>query len=227
MSRSHINPHTLRRSMKSFLIANDKFPGDKLTKNRDLKRIISEHFSIPLIGNKGNSDEQVLKLIGGAISKSEALKVHKSSRAEKPAITGSFCPGPKFYETKEWRSLRYRALKLHGARCQCCGRSPPGVVLHVDHIKPRSKYPELELELSNLQILCEDCNLGKSNRDDTDWRSWKPNAIQAATLELRKAEKRLSEELSEENYARLQEARMRLNEAIGCPALPDRATSLN
>jgi len=43
-------------------------------------------------------------------------------------------------------------------------------VLHVDHIKPRSKYPELSLTFSNLQILCEDCNFGKSNIDQTDWR---------------------------------------------------------
>lgn len=42
--------------------------------------------------------------------------------------------------------------------------------MHVDHIKPRSKYPELELEFTNLQILCADCNLGKRNHDSIDWR---------------------------------------------------------
>ena len=53
-----------------------------------------------------------------------------------------------------------------------CGRSPKvhGIILHVDHIKPRSKYPELELDITNLQILCEDDNLGKSNRYETDYR---------------------------------------------------------
>lgn len=76
-----------------------------------------------------------------------------------------------FYETDEWRSVRYRALKLHGGRCQCCGAgAAQGKILHVDHIKPRSKFPELALTLENLQVLCEDCNLGKSNKDDTDWR---------------------------------------------------------
>ena len=43
--------------------------------------------------------------------------------------------------------------------------------IHVDHIKPRSKYPELELDINNLQVLCEDCNIGKSNIDETDWRT--------------------------------------------------------
>lgn len=76
-----------------------------------------------------------------------------------------------FYETREWRELRYKALKLYGLQCQCCGRKPPKVCLHVDHILPRSKYRHLELDIRNLQILCEDCNLGKSAWDITDWRT--------------------------------------------------------
>ena len=54
----------------------------------------------------------------------------------------------------------------------CCERSPiDGVKLHVDHIKPRSKYHELELDFNNLQILCEDCNLGKLNINEEDFRN--------------------------------------------------------
>ncbi|MFC6439812.1 HNH endonuclease [Bowmanella sp. JS7-9] len=34
-------------------------------------------------------------------------------------------------------------------------------MLHVDHVKPRAKFPELALDINNLQILCETCNLGK------------------------------------------------------------------
>ena len=75
-----------------------------------------------------------------------------------------------FYFTSEWRELRYKALLLHGRKCMCCGAAPPYVTLHVDHIKPRSKHPELQLDISNLQVLCEDCNLGKSNKDKTDFR---------------------------------------------------------
>lgn len=73
-----------------------------------------------------------------------------------------------FYESRLWRELRYEAFRRHGNQCQLCKRSD--VVLHVDHIKPRSKYPRLELSIDNLQILCVDCNLGKSNKDETDWR---------------------------------------------------------
>lgn len=53
-----------------------------------------------------------------------------------------------------------------------CGKSTKehGVVMHVDHIKPRSKHPELSLCFDNLQVLCEDCNIGKGNRYDEDYR---------------------------------------------------------
>lgn len=73
-----------------------------------------------------------------------------------------------FYASREWLGLRYDALLKYGRDCMCCGvlARPP----HIDHIKPRSKFPELQLELSNLQVLCKECNLGKSNRDSTDWR---------------------------------------------------------
>ena len=77
----------------------------------------------------------------------------------------------EFYNSREWKSLRYKVLVAARGKCECCGSSSKnGIVLHVDHIKPRSKYPELALEFSNMQVLCEMCNIGKSNKDDTDWR---------------------------------------------------------
>ncbi len=76
--------------------------------------------------------------------------------------------GKEFYRTDEWYKLRYKAIKLYGRVCACCGSEVKP--FHVDHIKPRSKHPDLELELGNLQVLCEPCNLGKSNIDETDWR---------------------------------------------------------
>lgn len=76
-----------------------------------------------------------------------------------------------FYATVEWRRLRYQAFVRYGNACQCCGMgASQGIPLHVDHIRPRSKYPQLEFDLSNLQVLCEDCNLGKGAWDETDWR---------------------------------------------------------
>lgn len=76
-----------------------------------------------------------------------------------------------FYKSGEWRDLRYRALKKTNGSCQCCGnRGDTTNPLHVDHIKPRSKFPHLALVLDNLQVLCKNCNLGKGSKDATDWR---------------------------------------------------------
>lgn len=88
----------------------------------------------------------------------------RRSKSRKPAGK----PEWGFYGTSKWRSLRYRALQKYGNWCSCCKSEQ--APLHVDHIKPRSKYPELEYDINNLQILCKECNLGKSDRDNTDWR---------------------------------------------------------
>lgn len=81
--------------------------------------------------------------------------------------------GADFYQSPEWLEVRYRVLKRFGGCCMCCGVRPGlDKNVHVDHIKPRSKYPELELDPNNLQVLCHDCNIGKGAWDETDWR-WK------------------------------------------------------
>ena len=97
---------------------------------------------------------------------------HKTQAKKKKDSSWKYRTERGFYSTPEWQKLRYRVLKKHGARCEICGRTfkEDGVKMHVDHIKPRSKSPELELEETNLQVLCEDCNLGKLARDEIDWR---------------------------------------------------------
>lgn len=77
-----------------------------------------------------------------------------------------------FLQSYAWRRLRMVVLKKRGAICECCGSSPKnGVRIHVDHIKPRKLFPDLALEETNLQVLCEVCNHGKGNWDQTDWRA--------------------------------------------------------
>lgn len=99
-------------------------------------------------------------------SQGGAPRVFKSDQelaVTQPAITD-------FYASAKWLSLRYQALEKFGNRCACCGaQASDQISMHVDHIKPRSRYPELALEISNLQILCDACNLGKSNKFETRW----------------------------------------------------------
>lgn len=96
-------------------------------------------------------------------------------------------PKDPFYESQEWLRLRYETLKRVGRKCLVCGKGPPEATLHVDHIKPRSIHPELALDPDNLQVLCSDCNLGKSNRDEIDWRprTQSDNAVVAVTGETK------------------------------------------
>jgi len=76
----------------------------------------------------------------------------------------------EFYGSWVWKKVRFEVLKKYGAVCMLCNDSGDNVKICVDHIKPRDKFPELELDENNLQILCDDCNRGKSNDDYTDFR---------------------------------------------------------
>lgn len=66
----------------------------------------------------------------------------------------------KYVTTK----MRYQVLRRDRYRCVLCGRSPAkslDVELHIDHIIPFCKGGETTVK--NLQTLCSECNLGKSD----------------------------------------------------------------
>ena len=91
--------------------------------------------------------------------------VKKPKKVYIKPITDELC----FYKTPQWEILRKMTLKKYGIRCMKCKIT--GVEVHVDHIKPRSLYPELELDFDNLQVLCKHCNLEKGNKDEIDYRN--------------------------------------------------------
>lgn len=62
--------------------------------------------------------------------------------------------------------LRFSVLERDGFACKACGRSPrkdDPIKLHVDHVLAVAKGGKTIPE--NLQTLCQDCNLGKSDRN--------------------------------------------------------------
>ena len=65
-------------------------------------------------------------------------------------------------EGKLWKKQQYQKQK------QCCAICQEKIELkgsHIDHIKPLSRYPDLSLDTSNLQIACGQCNISKSNSE--------------------------------------------------------------
>lgn len=189
MGRKKKRPNNYVQMMKriiSWLYANDKV--NSLVIRKDLIRSICQ----PVVSGRGMDD--TIKKFYYALEDG-LIEIHHGSKI---VLTGEIIvrekgdcktskynsrkvkskidkrkgkSGVNFYSSKEWRELRVKALVKYGRKCCLCGRGvEDGIILHVDHIKPRSKRPDLELDISNLQILCEDCNLGKSNRYSEDWR---------------------------------------------------------
>jgi 5-methylcytosine-specific restriction endonuclease McrA len=72
----------------------------------------------------------------------------------------------QFYNGAEWSCLRKQVIREEGRICSHCKKyicdEEDFIVIHK---YPRSKYPHLELERDNLQIICNKCNRDKVNID--------------------------------------------------------------
>lgn len=60
------------------------------------------------------------------------------------------------------KGVRFEVFKRDGFECQYCGAHPPGIILHIDHIRAVSDGGSNEID--NLVTACEPCNLGKGAR---------------------------------------------------------------
>lgn len=62
-----------------------------------------------------------------------------------------------------WEAVRQQAFNYYGTQCMACGTGGSEAnPLQVDHRHPISKGGTDDLD--NLQILCRDCNIKKSNK---------------------------------------------------------------
>lgn len=116
--------------------------------------------------------ELVMSIMYGGSLPGATKKIHGAADPTKPKRAPAH-KGKSFYSSWDWKRARYEALRINGNRCQCCGWRPGDTEhghLVVDHIQPRSKRPDLELDVGNLQVLCNDCNMGKSNQFADDFR---------------------------------------------------------
>lgn len=99
-------------------------------------------------------------------TKPEEIEESKPKKPDK-VITDS-AKLNRFYQSYDWRQIRYIAIKKSKGRCMACNRAD--LPLHVDHIQSLRKHWSRRLDITNLQVLCEECNHGKGNWDETDWR---------------------------------------------------------
>lgn len=109
------------------------------------------------------------------LAKTDGKRAKKRGK-KGPIVQNSPNRKEEFYHSWEWRKLRLQVLTIQGRTCKCCGATagsrdmagkPTKIV--VDHIKPISKFWNLRLQASNLQVLCDECNQGKGNWIETDF----------------------------------------------------------
>lgn len=84
------------------------------------------------------------------------------------------------------KRTRFEVLKRDSFTCQYCGKMPPDVTLHLDHIKPVSKGGNNGI--LNLVTSCQDCNLGKSNVELSDDSAVKKQQSQLSELAEKKSQ---------------------------------------
>jgi 5-methylcytosine-specific restriction enzyme A len=76
----------------------------------------------------------------------------------------------KFYSSKEWRKCRLSVLIRDNYLCQIClsnGKLVPSNTVH--HIKELLDFPELALDMDNLQSVCHHChNSIRADREGLD-----------------------------------------------------------
>jgi 5-methylcytosine-specific restriction endonuclease McrA len=145
----------------------------------NLRRDCAEVVGSPRVRKELRKQDK-LKLHEAAIELRRHKKAEKAARRALRATVRTkprYDPGysareyREFLNSDEWRRLRYDVLRQTGGTCCLCGRSRKGgVVIHVDHVVPASVDWSRRMDVTNLQSLCEDCNLGKSNSYSDDWR---------------------------------------------------------
>jgi uncharacterized protein (TIGR02646 family) len=101
-------------------------------------------------------------------------KKHKKKRRKKKYSNN-------FFESKKWKELKKQVFLKYGYVCMRCGAK--NCELHVDHIKSRQLYPNLEYEFNNLQVLCKDCNMQKGWKGKKDYRPFVNQELQNTTLD--------------------------------------------
>ena len=80
-----------------------------------------------------------------------------------------------FYNSKPWQITRLKVKKRDNNLCVSCLRQHRLKRADVvDHIKPYEHFPELALDMENLQCLCHRCHQAKTAEDKKRYAHLKP-----------------------------------------------------
>ena len=110
---------------------------------------------------KGTYDKISKKLKGRKLSEEHRKKAIKNLEPrygkDNPAWKGGITPlNQKIRKSKEYRLWRIAVLERDNYTCRFCGQV--GGIIHADHIKPFSLFPELRFAIDNGRTLCVDCH---------------------------------------------------------------------
>lgn len=85
------------------------------------------------------------------------------------------------------KKIRFSVFKRDGFTCGYCGKTPPAVVLEVDHIIPKAEGGKDGLD--NLITACFDCNRGKGS----DKLTVSPDTLAKKTEVIKEKQKQIKE----------------------------------
>ncbi|MDR1925689.1 MAG: HNH endonuclease [Planctomycetaceae bacterium] len=77
------------------------------------------------------------------------------------------CPNPQTPDKKSYKDEKNKGALRDAAfgKCMYCeSKIEHNSYAHIEHIKPKAKYPELEFVWENLGYSCERCNTNKSDK---------------------------------------------------------------
>ena len=113
---------------------------------------------------------QILLSDKGTLTIGEVI-THAITALKSEMFSNTESPDKKHNRSIIPSSLRHEVFKRDNYRCIECGATNKDTRLHIDHIIPVSTGGTDEL--SNLQTLCNDCNLSKSDRNWTTFSAQK------------------------------------------------------
>lgn len=113
-----------------------------------------------VVQNHARYNKSSRRMCSSCVSKLTIERNKKKTGANNPSWKGGITSEcDRFYNSTAWKEVRTQAFVRDNYTCVDCKQV--GHKLEANHIKPRSKHPELKLELSNIETLCKKCHDGK------------------------------------------------------------------